>query len=173
MRWLLSWTVHSAWFEGPARGWIERGCQGVSDVVPEPAVPLAAERAADLKWQAVRLDADQRRVVVDDLRRVAALRSFDPCEIVVAPDHVHVLLDCDPDRDMHRLVQLTKGALSRALSVLAGDPSARSRGGQPLPFQKWWSRQYSLLEVAEPETQQSVARQLEHCASAPDRTCWP
>ena len=97
-----------------------------------------------LKWPPVTLDERQQAVVIRDLARVAALRQFEPHVIVAASDHVHVLLSCAPDRDVPRMVQLIKGALSRALTVAAGDEVAKSTRGRELVHHKWWTRQYSF-----------------------------
>jgi REP element-mobilizing transposase RayT len=168
---VLSWTVYGAWFDAPGRGRIERSGAGPAAAVPEPRPELAAERVDELKWPPVRLDERQRRAVLEDLRRVAELRSFELGAAVVAPDHVHVLLRCEDDRDVPRLVQLTKGALSRALSVAAGDPAAADRGGATAAHHRWWSHQHSFL-VLDEATRAPVLESLRRCAAGEERTVW-
>jgi REP element-mobilizing transposase RayT len=108
----------------------------------------------------VRLDHRQQAVVVRDLARVAALRHFELHVVAAAPDHVHVLLSCAPDRDVPRLVQLVKGAASRALTVAGGDEPARSTRGRQLVHHKWWTRQYSFRWVADGAAVRRVAAAL-------------
>lgn len=65
-----------------------------------------------------------RRKVLDDrvgerfkeiVRKVAQDNGFDIEEMEVMPDHVHLLLDVDPQFGVHRAVKRIKGATSRAL----------------------------------------------------------
>lgn len=49
------------------------------------------------------------------LRRVCELRSAKLIEMEVMPDHVHVLVDVDPQFGIHRLVKQLKGVSSREL----------------------------------------------------------
>lgn len=167
---LISWTVYGAWLDAPARGWIERGGGNAGGAVPEPSAELAEQRRKDLKWPAVRLTSGQRRVVVDDLDRVASIRELVLHRTVVAPDHVHVLLSCADDRDLPRLVQLTKGALSRALTVAAGDPVPRDRRGGAVGHQRWWSHQYSAVPVRDDAHHDAIERGLDRCAAEASRT---
>jgi REP element-mobilizing transposase RayT len=108
-------------------------------------------------------------VVVADLARIAALRGFRLIRAVTASDHVHVLLGCEDDRDVPRLVQLVKGALSRALSVAGGDAPAESVGGERLPHHKWWARQYSFRVLRQDELAPVVAA-LDRHADVPGST---
>jgi REP element-mobilizing transposase RayT len=80
--------------------------------------------------------------------------------VAAAPDHVHVLLSCEPDREVPRLVQLIKGALSRALTVSAGDKPAMSTGGRALIHHKWWTRQYSFRWISDRPTLDRVVRAI-------------
>lgn len=40
---------------------------------------------------------------------------FDVEELEVMPDHVHLLIDCDPQFGIHRIVKMIKGRSSRLL----------------------------------------------------------
>jgi REP element-mobilizing transposase RayT len=157
MHGLLTWPAYGSWFPRLQRGWIDRQRRGDLDPLPEPT-RRADDRRERLKWPPITLSPPQQAVVIGDLVRVAGLRDFDLRAAVAAPDHVHVLLDCAPDRDVPRLVQLIKGALSRALTVAAGDEPARSTGGGALVHHKWWTRQYSFRWIADPA---AVGRVLE------------
>ncbi len=164
---LLTWPAYGTWFAHPARGRVDDTAR---PVVPEPArrgVP------AHLKWPPVRLEGDAHAVIVQDLQRIAALRGFELHAVVVAADHVHVLLDVARTVKVERLVQLIKGALSRALTVAAGDaPAASTRGGR-LPHHKWWTRQYSFVPIDSAEEAARIVTELRarHPAGATVWTC--
>ena len=144
---LLTWPTYGTWFPGQGRGRIDLEPDQPVRSVPEP-VPLdAARQPRDAPWPPVRLDDHQRRAVAKDLMRIAELREFKLHLVVVAEDHVHVLLSGEPQDDIPRLVQLIKGALSRKLTVVAGDTPPRSSSGRALPHHKWWTRQYAFLTV--------------------------
>ena len=155
---LLTWPAYGTWFARPDRGWVDRE-EGAATAVPEPKRSHAHGRQR-LKWPPVRLDERQQAVVIGDLARVASLRHFEPYLVAAAPDHVHVLLSCAPDRDVPRMVQLIKGALSRALTVAAGDETAKSTRGRELVHHKWWTRQYSFRRIEDGPTLQRVVQAL-------------
>jgi len=146
---LLTFTTFGTWLPGPARGWIDAGHAWTGHGWPEPNEAISAVRRRSLRWPAVRLDRAGRAAVLADLPRIAQLRSFTLQLGIAAPDHAHILLEVDADREIPRLVQLTKGALSRALSVADGDSIARSTQGEALKHHKWWTRQYSFLGLAD------------------------
>ncbi len=153
---LLTWPAYGSWFPHAVRGRIPEVPHGI----PEPA-----RHGQRLKWPPVLLDGRMGRLIVEDVLRIAAIRSFEPLLIVVAPDHVHLLLSCADDRDVHRMVQLVKGALSRMLTVAAGDMPARSTSGAILPHHKWWTRQHSFVPVSEGDLEQVKARLRAHAES--------
>jgi REP element-mobilizing transposase RayT len=153
---LLTWPAYGTWFARPDRGWIDRD-EGKAVTLSEPTRSHAHGRQR-LKWPPVRLDERQQAVVIGDLARVSSLRYFEPHLVAAAPDHVHVLLSCAPDRDVPRMVQLIKGALSRALTVAAGDETAQSTRGRDLLHHKWWTRQYSFRWIEDGPTLQRVAQ---------------
>jgi REP element-mobilizing transposase RayT len=172
---LLTWPTYGTWLAGPARGWVDHGSVQSDAALPEPEEALSALRRRNLKWPAVRLEFEQRRLILADLARVAQLRRFTPQVAAVAADHVHLLLAVDEGRDMPRLVQLIKGALSRALTVAAGDRPAISTAGGGLRYHKWWTRQYSFRLVEDDQIVETVRRVLAgHAAQgAAVRTDWP
>lgn len=145
---LLTWPAFGSWLPGPARGRVEREPHRGPPPAPfrpvEPDAVLSASRRSSLKWPAVRLDRRQGEVIVADLARIASIRDFAPRLVVVAADHVHLLLEVGEERDVDRLVHDVKGALSRALTVDAGDRAALDADGAPLPHHKWWARQHAL-----------------------------
>lgn len=65
----------------------------------------------------------RRQVLVDgvDVRfkeivaQLATELAFDVDAIEVMPDHVHILIDCDPQFGIHRIVKAIKGRSSRFL----------------------------------------------------------
>lgn len=65
----------------------------------------------------------RRNVLVDDVAsrfkeiagEVAASLGFEIESIEVMPDHVHLLVDCDPQFGIHRCVKRLKGASSKLL----------------------------------------------------------
>jgi REP element-mobilizing transposase RayT len=155
---LLTWPAYGTWFARPDRGWIDRDGDG-AETLPEPTRSHARSRQR-LKWPPVMLNVRQQAVVIGDLIRVAGLRNFDLLAAAAAPDHVHALLDCAPDRDVPRLVQLIKGATSRALTVDAGDEPACSTRGTALVHHKWWTRQYSFRWIDDPAARRRVLEAL-------------
>jgi REP element-mobilizing transposase RayT len=166
---LLTWPAYGTWFATPERGWIDRDRRDAGSPLAEPT--RHADGREPLKWPPVHLDHHDRDVLINDLVRVAELRGFRLSTVVATPDHVHVLLDCDPDRDVPRLVQQIKGALSRALTVAAGDRPARSTRGETLVHHKWWTRQYSFRWIGDSDELQRVAAALAAHAH-PETTVW-
>ncbi len=49
------------------------------------------------------------------IREVCAEHEADVLSVEVMPDHVHLLVECDPQLGIHRLVRLIKGRSSRLL----------------------------------------------------------
>jgi REP element-mobilizing transposase RayT len=178
---LLTWPASGTWLAGAARGWVDPGSVQKDTALPEPEEALSALRRRSLKWPAVRLEIEQRRLILVDLTRVARLRRFTPLVAAVAADHVHLLLAVEEGRDIPRLVQLIKGALSRALTVAAGDRPAISTAGGGLRYHKWWTRQYSFRLIKDERILPALRnRLLEHesqgaavQADWPDRTAGP
>ena len=160
---LLTWPAYGTWLAGAARGWVDPGRVQEDTTLPEPEEALSALRRRSLKWPAVRLEIEHRRLILVDLARVARLRRFMPLAAAAAADHVHLLLAVEEGRDMPRLVQLIKGALSRALTVAAGDRPAISTAGGGLRYHKWWTRQYSCRLVEDERILPAIRnRLLEH-----------
>jgi REP element-mobilizing transposase RayT len=157
---LLTWPAYGTWLPGPARGRVDPGAVQVYATPPEPDEALSANRRRSLKWPAVRLDDARRRVILDDLARIAEIRRFRPVIAVAAADHVHLLLEIEEGRDVTRLVQLIKGALSRALTVATGDRPAISTTGRGLLHHKWWTRQYSFRLVEDDRVLQALRTAL-------------
>lgn len=174
---LLTWTTHGYWLAGPVRGGREvrgvrggrgfRGFRGWVDpgqslgpeyplALPGPDENVSRDRRKSLRWPVVRLDARQCRLVIDDLQRIADLRTYRLLAASAGAEVVRVLMAFDDQRDLHQLVQLTKGALSRMLSVAAGDEAARTAAGEVLAHHKWWPRQYSFLRVENEATSHAV-----------------
>ncbi len=59
------------------------------------------------------------------IRELAAERQAEVIELEVMPDHVHMLVGCDPQFGIHRLIRLIKGRSSRLLRQEF--PSLRTR----------------------------------------------
>lgn len=53
--------------------------------------------------------------MIEIIRAVADERRFEIIETEVMPDHVHILLEVDPQFGIHRAVKLIKGTSSRLL----------------------------------------------------------
>ena len=160
---LLTWPVYGSRLPAVGHGRIGEDqehplCPAVEDRVGPPARP----------WPAVRLDLQQHQVLLGDLARVAALRGFTVHLATMAPDHVHVLLSCPQAESVPRLVQLIKGALSRALSVAADASRDPTRGDAPtLPHRKWWARQYDFVRIADQAALERILPRLAGHASDP------
>jgi REP element-mobilizing transposase RayT len=156
---LLTWPAYGSWFPRIRRGWVDQGHDRDLESLPEPT-RRSIDGEERLKWPPVELDGSRQAVVIRDLVRVAALRGFELLMVAAAPDHVHVLLSCAPDRDIHRLVQLVKGTTSRALTVAAGDEPATSTRGRTLVHHKWWTRQYSFRWIEDEPSRDRVIQAL-------------
>ncbi len=143
---LLTWPCYGTWLAGPGRGCVDPGRALLDEPPPEPDERVSLSRRQSLKWPAVELAAPEQRIIMVDLLRIAEIRRFEVLVAVAAIDHVHILFRVADDRDIARLVQLTKGALSRALAVGSSDtPSVSAKpSAKTLPFRKWWTRQYSF-----------------------------
>lgn len=73
------------------------------------------------------------------IREVAAERECKIIELETMPDHVHLLVECDPQYGIHRLVKQIKGRSSRVLRQEF--PSLKSR----LPT--LWTNSYFVATV--------------------------
>ena len=165
---LLTWPTYGTSLAGGGRGWFDRGSQTRGGPIPEP--PEGGRPTATMRPR-VRLDPEQQAVVISDLPRIAALRSFRLHLAVAAEDHVHILLSCKPVHGVPRLVQLIKGSLSRTLTVAAGDEPAATADGRRGPHHKWWARQYSFLVVPDRQSLQRVIEQLAAHVNADSAHC--
>ena len=75
------------------------------------------------KYHVVWCPKYRRKVLVDAIaprleqiiREVAAEHQAEVMSMEVMPDHVHLLVECDPQFGIHRLVRLIKGRSSRLL----------------------------------------------------------
>lgn len=89
----------------------------------------------------------RRPVITDDVadrlkqivREIAAERECNIIELETMPDHVHLLVECDPQYGIHRLIKQIKGRSSRALRQEF--PSLKSR----LPT--LWTNSYFVATV--------------------------
>ncbi|MHC4427931.1 MAG: transposase [Planctomycetota bacterium] len=160
---ILTWPAYGTWFARRGRGWIDQ-----HEPVPRPGLPEPRRHGSRLRWPAARLDAALRRALIADLHRIAELREFRLLMVVAAEDHVHLLLACERDRDIPRLVQLIKGAASRALTKAIGADGPQTASGKPLPHQKWWSRQYAFRPIRGRDDLERTVADLE--AHSPRRT---
>ena len=73
------------------------------------------------------------------IREVAAERECEIIELETMPDHMHLLIECDPQYGIHRLVKQIKGRSSRVLRQEF--PSLKSR----LPT--LWTNSYFVATV--------------------------
>ncbi|MEV0806462.1 IS200/IS605 family transposase [Micromonospora sp. NPDC050200] len=91
------------------------------------------------------------------IREVCAERDAPLAELDTTPDHVHLLVTCDPQFGIHRLVKLIKGRSSRLLR--AEFPTLRSR----LPT--LWTNSYFVATVGD-ATPEAVKRYVENQRNA-------
>jgi len=99
------------------------------------------------KYHVVFCPKYRRKVLAPDIairletvvRGIAAERNFEIIEMEVMPDHVHILLEVDPQWGIHRAVKLIKGTTSRILR--AEFPMLKSR----LP--SLWTNSYFVSTV--------------------------
>jgi putative transposase len=98
----------------------------------------------------------RRKVLTDEvaerlkevIRQVCAERESEVLELEVMPDHVHLLVECDPQFGIHKLVKLCKGRSSfllrkefphlkkRLPSLWTNSYFASTVGGAPLAIMK-------------------------------------
>lgn len=147
VHYILSFPAFGTWLAGPSRGRTVT-VDSIDFDLPEPDRNATAKRRASLKWPAIVLSREQQEIVREDIERVASIRGFERHCTIVTRDHVHLLFSCDKDTPVGRLVQFIKGAPARALTLAAGDDTARTTDGAPLPHHKWWGRQYLLQRLA-------------------------
>ncbi len=67
------------------------------------------------KYRRPVLEGDARWQLTQILRDVAQERRAEILELKVMPDHVHLLVDVDPQYGIHRLIKQMKGRSSRIL----------------------------------------------------------
>jgi len=170
MRCLITWPTYGNWFAGHGRGGLDVDPQALAHALPEPTLCGEAVGQQPSRWPVVQLDAAQRRVVLDDLQRIASIRDFQLDAALAAPTFIHVLLRVDSDRNMNRLVQLMKGATARALTVAAGDELPTDAAGCALLHHKWWSRQYARLVIDDVPMHERVLTMLNRRAEHSDCT---
>ena len=89
--------------------------------------------------------------MIEIIKAAAAQRSFEIIEAEVMPDHVHILLEVDPQFGIHRAVKLVKGTSSRLLraefpelkrrlpSLWTNSYFVSTVGGAPLEIVKQYS----------------------------------
>jgi REP element-mobilizing transposase RayT len=163
---LLTWPAYGWWLPGPGRGCVDPGAlHEADDPLPEPDETTSAERRASLERPVVELRPDQRALVISDLERIAALREFRILGAAAGERHVTLLFDCHDDRDVDRLIQLIKGALSRVLTQAEGDEPARSTSGSALTHHKWWTHHYSFQRVIDPDAVEACRSRIGQMAA--------
>lgn len=67
------------------------------------------------KYRRAVLDDDIAQRLMQIIDEVAAELNFEVDEVEVMPDHVHLLIDCNPQLGIHRVVKSIKGRSSRLL----------------------------------------------------------
>ena len=75
------------------------------------------------------------------IHSIADENNFDVIEMEIMPDHVHLLLEVDPQFGIHKAVKTIKGKTSRILRQEFHWRIPRTRGGDPLsiflPFSRY------------------------------------
>lgn len=103
----------------------------------------------------------RRKVIADDvdirlkqiIAEVCAERGCAIIELETMPDHVHLLVECDPQYGIHRLVKQIKGRSSRLLR--AEFPQLRSR------IPTLWTNSYFVATIGG-ATLEAVKRYVEN-----------
>lgn len=91
------------------------------------------------KYRRPVIEGDVSTRLKEIIRDVCAERECDIIELETMPDHVHLLVECDPQYGIHRLVKQVKGRSSRLLRQEF--PSLKSR----LPT--LWTNSYFVSTV--------------------------
>lgn len=91
------------------------------------------------KYRRPVIEGDVADRLTQIIREVAAERECEIIELETMPDHVHLLIECNPQYGIHRLVKQIKGRSSRALRQEF--PSLKSR----LPT--LWTNSYFVATI--------------------------
>ncbi|MGD2181162.1 IS200/IS605 family transposase [Lusitaniella coriacea] len=69
------------------------------------------------KYRRAVLTGDVERRLKELLNQIAEKIEVEIIELEVMPDHVHILLECDPQFGIHKVIKRFKGATSRYLRM--------------------------------------------------------
>lgn len=90
------------------------------------------------------LTGDVKDTVYDRIHYVAESRGFHILEINGEPDHVHILMEADPQTSPRELVNVLKTQTSRRARKLYGDTVLKKYYWEPL----FWSDSYFIATVS-------------------------
>jgi len=126
LAYLITWTTYGTWLPGDGRGWVEAGKPGIQ-------TPNDARRSmvrSELRYEPVQLDASQRTVVSETIRKHCDLRQWTIHALNVRSNHIHLVAAADaaPEKVMSQL----KSWCSRRLNEAAYADGSCSR-------RKWWT----------------------------------
>jgi REP element-mobilizing transposase RayT len=133
----LTWATYGTWLPGDERGWIEyrRGWQ-----LPDPARKLEAE--AKMTEDACRLDADQRRLVEQQVAETCAIRGWQLHAVNCRSNHVHVVVTADRPPKLVRN-QLKAWCTRRLKEAEARQQQAQGGAIRISIRENWWAERGS------------------------------
>ena len=91
------------------------------------------------------LTGDVKAVVYERINYVAESRGFHILELNGEPDHVHLLIEADPQTSPAELVNVIKTQTSRKVRKLYGDTQLKKYYWEPY----FWSDSYFIATVSE------------------------
>ena len=129
----LTWTTYGSWLPGDERGWVAKPGEFRE---PDPAREGSAQRL--MTEPALTLDAEQRRLVEDTVRKHCTIRGWHLHAVNCRTQHVHLVVTA-PNRSPEEVMDQFKAWCTRRLKE-----RERRRGiSDPHIRQKWWTQRGS------------------------------
>ena len=129
LAYLITWTTYGTWLPGDARGWVEKGKEGIQEA-DDPRRRAAGDQLVEA---AVVLEPRQRGVVEATIRAHCEFRGWQLHAVSARSNHVHVVVTADTAPEV--VMNQFKAWCSRRLNE-GGD--ARER---------WWTKHGSTKWV--------------------------
>lgn len=136
LAYFLTWSTYGTWLPGDERGWTEfgRGWQ-----LPDPARKLEAE--ALMTEHACRLDAEQRRIVEQQIAETCRFRGWELHAVNCRSNHVHVVVTAAQAPKTVRS-QLKAWCTRRLKELEVERRKAKGAGEDPIR-ENWWAERGS------------------------------
>jgi REP element-mobilizing transposase RayT len=133
LAYFISWTTYGTWLPGDARGWVEKGTQGIQ----EPDTDKLREARERMEESPVVLDIGQRLLVEQTIREHCTFRGWQLHAVNVRSNHVHVVVTAE--REPETVMDQFKAWCSRRLNEKARVSSC------------WWTKHGSTKWINDEE----------------------